>query len=53
MENGRFNLTVDLKVSLSGVGRDEAEALARAAHEEICPYSRATRGNIEVSVAVL
>jgi Ohr subfamily peroxiredoxin len=53
MENMRFNLTVDLAVSLAGIGRAEAEALALAAHEEICPYSRATRGNIAVSVAVL
>lgn len=52
MENGRFNLKVDLAVSLAGISREEAEALAHAAHEEICPYSRATRGNIEVSVSV-
>ena len=52
MENGRFNLKVDLAVSLAGISRAEAEALAHAAHEEICPYSRATRGNIEVSVSV-
>jgi lipoyl-dependent peroxiredoxin len=52
MENGRFNLGVDLAVTLPGLERSEAEALARAAHEEICPYSRATRGNIDVNVAV-
>jgi Ohr subfamily peroxiredoxin len=52
MGNGRFDLKVDLAVTLQGVERAEAEALAAAAHEEICPYSRATRGNIEVSVAV-
>ena len=52
MENGRFNLKVDLTVSLAGISREEAEALAHAAHEEICPYSRATRGNIEVSLSV-
>jgi Ohr subfamily peroxiredoxin len=53
MENGRFNLKVDLAMTLSGIERAEAEALAHAAHEEICPYSRATRGNIEVSVTVV
>ena len=53
MENGRFSLKVDLAVTLSGIERTEAEALATAAHEEICPYSRATRGNIEVSVTVV
>ena len=52
MESGRFNLKVDLAVTLSGIEHAEAEALASAAHEEICPYSRATRGNIEVSVTV-
>jgi Ohr subfamily peroxiredoxin len=52
MENGRFDLAVDLAVSLPGLDRSEAEALARVAHEEICPYCRATRGNIDVNVAV-
>lgn len=52
MENGRFSLKVDLAVAVSGVERVEAEALALVAHEEICPYSRATRGNIDVTVAV-
>jgi Ohr subfamily peroxiredoxin len=38
MENGRFNLKVDLAVSLAGIPRAEAEALATAAHEEWdCP----------------
>ena len=52
MANGRFNLKVDLAVSLPGLDRSEAAELARVAHEEICPYSRATRGNIDVNVAV-
>ena len=39
-------------VTLKGIEPTEAEALANLAHEEICPYSRATRGNIEVSVTV-
>ena len=52
LENGRFSLTVDLAVSLPGLERAQAEALAREAHEEICPYSRATRGNIDVNVTV-
>ena len=53
MDSGRFGLKVDLAVSLEGIERAEAEALAAAAHEEICPYSRATRGNIDVSVTVV
>ena len=47
-----INLQVELVVSLAGVDEAEAAALAHAAHEEICPYSQATRGNIEVKVNV-
>ena len=52
MANGRFNLKVDLAVSLPGLERSEAAELARVAHEEICPYSHATRGNVDVKVRV-
>ena len=52
-ENGRFGLAVDLQVSIPGLARQEAEALARLAHDEICPYSNATRGNIAVTVTVV
>ena len=45
-------MKVELAVAVSGVERTDAEALARAAHEEICPYSRATRGNIDVVVSI-
>ncbi|HET6519322.1 MAG TPA: organic hydroperoxide resistance protein [Geminicoccaceae bacterium] len=51
-ENGRFGLAVKLAVTLPGVERAEAEALVAAAHEEICPYSHATRGNIDVTATV-
>ena len=53
LENGRLSLAVGLRASLPGVDRPQAEALVAMAHEEICPYSRATRGNIEVSVRVV
>ena len=52
LENSRFGLTVDLTVAIPGVERSEAEALVRTAHEEICPYSHATRGNVDVNLAV-
>lgn len=52
MGNRRFNLQAELVVPLAGVDEAEAAALAHAAHEEICPYSQATRGNIEVKVNV-
>jgi organic hydroperoxide reductase OsmC/OhrA len=38
-----------LNVSLPGVARDVAEALVEEAHQ-ICPYSKATRGNIDVAI---
>jgi len=48
--DGGFRLTVALDVSLpSMVDRDKAVELIRAAHE-VCPYSNATRGNIDVQL---
>lgn len=44
-----FFLSARLDVSVPGVDRETAQALVEAAHE-ICPYSKATRGNIEVEV---
>lgn len=52
-EDGFFRLKVDLEVSAPDRERAEIEEFARIAHEEVCPYSRATRGNIEVTVRVL
>jgi osmotically inducible protein OsmC len=48
---GGFGIEVDLKVSLPGMDRAEAEQLVDAAHG-VCPYSNATRGNIEVRLSV-
>ena len=47
-----FALAVTLEVSLPGVDRAEAEALVHEAHE-VCPYSNATRGNVEVTPRVV
>jgi lipoyl-dependent peroxiredoxin len=44
-----FFLKARLNVSLPGLSRDVAEALIQAGHEA-CPYSKATRGNIDVAV---
>lgn len=46
-EAGAFTLAVDLEVTAPGLDQPSAEALVAQAHQ-ICPYSRATRGNIEV-----
>ena len=51
--DGYFHLQVALEVSVPGRDRAEIEEIARIAHEEVCPYSRATRGNIEVTVTVV
>ena len=47
-----FGIEVDLKVSLPGMERAAAEALVAAAHI-VCPYSNATRGNIDVRLSVI
>jgi osmotically inducible protein OsmC len=46
---GGFVLRARLNVSLPGVDREVAKALVDAAHET-CPYSKATRGNIDVEI---
>jgi len=50
--DGAYFLQARLSVSLPGVEREVAEALARTAHET-CPYSKATRGNIDVVIRVV
>lgn len=47
--NGGYFLQARLNVSLPGLDRDTARQLVDAAHET-CPYSKATRGNIPVSI---
>ncbi|AZP11351.1 MULTISPECIES: organic hydroperoxide resistance protein [Undibacterium] len=49
---GGFGLEVALNVSIPGMERATAEALVHKAHE-VCPYSNATRGNIDVKVTLL
>jgi lipoyl-dependent peroxiredoxin len=49
-ENRGFNVAVGLDVSLPGISDPErARSIVAAAHE-VCPYSNATRGNIEVTL---
>ena len=48
---GGFGLEVELNISLPGFDRDEAQALVDAAHL-VCPYSNATRGNIQVTLNI-
>jgi len=46
-----FGIEVELKISLPGMDRAEAEALIQKAHI-VCPYSNATRGNIDVNLVL-
>lgn len=52
VENGRFELGVELDVSLPSIAdAQQAADLVRKAHQ-ICPYSNAVRGNVEVALSV-
>ncbi len=46
---GGFGITADLVVDLPGLDRAEAQTLIESAHQ-ICPYSNATRGNVDVGL---
>ncbi len=48
---GGYGLAVALKITIPGVDRDAARSLTEAAHK-VCPYSNATRGNIDVTLEV-
>ena len=50
-EGEGFGLEVTLTIDVPGADRAQAEQLAQAAHQ-VCPYSRATRGNITVDLRV-
>ena len=46
-----FGIEVQLEVSIPGMEKAAAQALVDKAHQ-VCPYSNATRGNIEVTITV-
>lgn len=48
-EGASFAITVDLIASIPGVDAETAQQLVEAAHD-VCPYSKATRGNVPVTV---
>ena len=50
--SGGYLLRARLNVSLPGLPHEVAQGLVDAAHQ-ICPYSKATRGNIDVSINVV
>ncbi len=47
-----FDLAVDIEASLPKLSREVAQQLVEKTHE-VCPYSRATRGNIEVTLTAV
>jgi len=47
-----FGIEVELKITVPGMTREEAQALVDKAHI-VCPYSNATRGNIDVTLTVV
>ncbi len=48
---GAFGIAVAMAVRVPGMDKAAAEALVKTAHE-VCPYSNATRGNIDVALSV-
>jgi Ohr subfamily peroxiredoxin len=48
---GGFGLDIDLNINLPGLEHADAQALMEAAHQ-VCPYSNATRGNVDVRLHV-
>lgn len=51
IDNGGFGLAAELHANIPGVTLEEAQSLIEQAHQ-ICPYSNATRGNMEVNLTV-
>lgn len=51
IDNGDFGLAVELEVTLPHVDPDTARHLTERAHQ-VCPYSNATRGNVDVKLVV-
>lgn len=50
--SGGFSLIVELRIQAPSMSREATEALVQQAHS-VCPYSNATRGNIDVTLTVL
>ena len=51
-KEGAFGITVAMAISVPGMDKAAAEKLVAAAHE-VCPYSNATRGNVDVTLTVV
>ena len=51
-KDGGFGLAVELKVTIPGADKDKLQQLVEEAHT-VCPYSKATKGNIPVKLTVV
>ena len=51
-EGGGFGIAVKMHVKVPGLATEEARALVQETHDKICPYSHATRGNIDFALEV-
>jgi len=52
-DGGGFGISVKMQVEDRSIDQADLEALVREAHEQICPYSHATRGNVAVALEVI
>ena len=52
LESGAFGLAVELDVSLPNADAEQAESVVERAHQ-VCPYSNATRGNVDVKLRIV
>lgn len=52
INDGAFSLAAELKVALAGADKDKLQALIEDAHT-ICPYSKATKGNVPVKLTAV
>ena len=51
-EGGGFGIAVKMHVKVPNLTQDEAAALVQETHDKVCPYSHATRGNIDFDLVV-
>jgi lipoyl-dependent peroxiredoxin len=51
-DQGGFTVIAELEAEIAGIDKDQAEKLVETAHS-VCPYSNATRGNIDVTLSVV
>jgi lipoyl-dependent peroxiredoxin len=52
VDGGAFNLALEIDVHVPNASNEDAQRLVERAHE-VCPYSNATRGNVEVKLGVI